>query len=65
MADDFKVSIKIVNGVAGPSVYVADYRVSGPKPWGGGNVVHEFTAARADLLHALGLDNIERKVGHG
>lgn len=49
------VSVLLMNGVEGQSVYVNDYRVAGPKPWGGGQIVREWTAQRADLLRALGI----------
>ena len=50
-----KVTIKIVNGVEGPSVYINDYRVAGHKPWGGGKVTSVFTATKEDMLRALGI----------
>lgn len=48
------VTITVVNGVEGPSVYINDLRVAGPKPWGGGPVVYEWTGVKkAHLEEAL------------
>jgi len=49
------VTIEVVSGVEGPSVYLNDYRVAGPKPWGGGKVIQKFKADRKDVLTALAL----------
>lgn len=46
-------TIVVVSGVEGPSIYINDYRVAGPKPWGGGSQVYEFKASREDIEHAL------------
>lgn len=34
--------IEVVSGVAGPSLYVNDYRIAGEKPWGGGRTTHSW-----------------------
>jgi len=47
------VTIEIVSGVEGASVYMNDYRIAGNKPWGGGRVTASFTAGRADICRAL------------
>ena len=33
----------------------ADYRLAGPKPWGGGKVVHKWTVPLDELLRLLDL----------
>ena len=33
--------ICIVDGVAGTAIYLNDFRIAGPKPWGGGDGTHE------------------------
>lgn len=43
----------LVDGVEGPSVYLDDHRIAGPKPWGGGTVVREWTVTERDLRAAL------------
>jgi hypothetical protein len=48
-----EVNIVVLAGVEGPSVYVNEIRVAGPKPWGGGRVLHEFFATRAHVDEAL------------
>ena len=50
---DHEITIDHVAGVEGPSVYVAGYRVAGPKPWGGGRSVHEWKTTPRDILEAL------------
>jgi hypothetical protein len=45
--------VTIVAGVAGPSVYLNDYRIAGPKPWGGGRVVAEYRADGDDVDRAM------------
>ncbi len=41
--------ITVVAGVEGPSVYLNDYRIAGPKPWGGGKILYQFFADDEDL----------------
>ncbi len=43
----------VVSGVEGNSAYLDNYRIAGPKPWGGGKVIHEFTANVEDIKKAL------------
>ena len=43
----------LVQGPEGLSLYLNMYRVAGPKPWGGGKVLHEWTVETDDLLEAL------------
>lgn len=43
----------VVSGVEGPSLYLNDYRIAGPKPWGGGTAKHEWKVDRADLKQAV------------
>lgn len=38
------VRITVVRGVEGMALYINDYRVAGPKPWGGGEIVFQFEA---------------------
>lgn len=51
--DPEDVEIKVVAGVEGPSLYVNDFRVAGPKPWGGGKVLYTFTADATELAEAI------------
>jgi hypothetical protein len=53
------VDVYVVNGVEGPSLYLNDLRVAGPKPWGGGPVVHRFEVSLADIKEALGRPKTE------
>ena len=52
MSDTKGHTIQVVNGPAGPSLYLDDYRIAGPKPWGGGTVLHEFAFKDKDLIAA-------------
>jgi hypothetical protein len=58
MKKDEKITIDVVTGVEGPSVYINDHRVAGSKPWGGGKIVYKFDTTWSELKRALG---IERK----
>lgn len=48
-----KVSIEVVSGVEGPSVYINDYRVAGNKPWGGGRVTHSWKVEQKYFVDTL------------
>ena len=48
-----KVNIAVIKGVEGFCLAINDYRVCGPKPWGGGSVVHEFEVDLHHILKAL------------
>lgn len=50
-----EIDICYVSGVEGPSIYIDNYRVCGPKPWGGGKVVKRFKARSKDILRSLNL----------
>jgi hypothetical protein len=47
------VTVTVVTGVEGRSLYVNDYRVLGPKPWGGGAILQEWEVDRDVLLDDL------------
>ena len=47
---DMKLSLEIVAGVEGPSAYLLEYRIGGPKPWGGGRVSHAFKKWRPSSM---------------
>lgn len=47
------VKLEICSGVEGPSAYVNDYRCAGPKPWGGGTILHKFNLRLDDLAVAV------------
>lgn len=46
-------TIEVVEGVEGPCLSINDYRVCGPKPWGGGRVAKSWKARGDDLLRAM------------
>jgi len=48
-----QVYIDIVGGIEGPSVYINDIRVAGPKPWAGGALLHHFLVDVKDIEDAL------------
>lgn len=55
--DNGFVFIEVVSGVEGPSLYVGNknsgYRISGPKPWGGGRTLHQFRVNADELRKQL------------
>lgn len=48
-----KVKIEVVAGVEGKCLYINDYRVAGPKPWGGGTAIASFEIDNEKLKKAL------------
>ena len=47
------VRIMLVNGVEGMALYINDYRVAGPKPWGGGTAVKSWVTDEEKIIRAL------------
>lgn len=51
------IKIEVVRGVEGPCLVVSDtmggQRVAGPKPWGGGQIIHTFVADAGVLIDAI------------
>jgi hypothetical protein len=50
-----KIEIRVVKGVEGCCLIINDYRVAGPKPWGGGKTIYIWVAELKHLRKALGL----------
>lgn len=44
--------IEVVQGTEGAAMYINDYRVAGPKPWGGGTVAYKWAVSDSDFLGA-------------
>ncbi len=49
------VKVLFIKGIEGACLVVNDNRVAGPKPWGGGQTIHDFEVDKAELLRALGV----------
>jgi hypothetical protein len=47
------IKVTIVRGVEGNAVYINDYRIAGPKPWGGGPIAYEWLVSQTDMAMAL------------
>ncbi len=47
------MTLEIVSGVGGLSVYLNGYRIAGEKPWGGGRVLKAWTIELSDLREAM------------
>lgn len=45
--------IELVDGVEGPSLYLNDRRIVGPKPWGGGVCLKKWIVSDEDIQWAL------------
>lgn len=56
--NDEKVTIEIVNGCGGQSVYINDYRVAGIEPYGGGTVDKSWTVSVNKILEAIGIKHM-------
>jgi len=46
------VEIQVWSGAEGPCIYINNYRICGPKPWGG-HPTHTWNADLKDLLAHL------------
>ena len=48
------VNIEVISGVEGPCLSISNKnggeRIAGPKPWGGGKVIHSFTVSVEELV---------------
>lgn len=47
------VVIEVVSGVGGLCLAIQDRRVAGPKPYGGGKVIHRWIIGADDLKNVL------------
>jgi hypothetical protein len=47
------LSLTVVDGVDGPAVYLNDFRIAGPKPWGGDEIIYEFDVEVEDVITAM------------
>lgn len=48
-----RVAVEVISGCEGPCLAISDYRVAGPKPWGGGSTTHKWSMQIDDLLRAI------------
>lgn len=46
------IQIEIVGGCEGDCLVMNDYRIAGPKPWGGGRTKKTFYTTEGDILAA-------------
>lgn len=54
MADkDIKVKVWLIKGPMGLSICLDQHRVCGPKPWGGGEMVQEWTIPLKELEYVV------------
>ncbi len=44
------MKLKMIQGVEGNSLYLNDYRIAGPKPWGGGAQLYVWDVDILELL---------------
>jgi len=47
------MTIKYCSGVAGNSLRINDFRVAGPKPWGGGETIKEWNITDPEDLRYI------------
>lgn len=57
--DEKEVELCLCNGVEGPCIILNDYRVAGPKPWGGGKIVRTWKVRVGDIKHAISAKQIK------
>ena len=58
-----QLEIECVRGVAGVCLLVDGARVAGPKPWGGGAVIHSWTVDLKEIKRAL--PSVKRRARKG
>jgi len=50
------VFVEVIQGVEGLSLSIGNHdiglRLAGPKPWGGGKIIHQFKVDHAELIAA-------------
>jgi hypothetical protein len=46
-------ALKLCSGPTGESVYLNDYRIAGPKPYGGGRVTKQWVVHPKDIANAV------------
>ncbi len=56
--------LTILKGVEGYCITLDDFRIAGPKPWGGGTIIQEWEVSRALIYQALGEDDIDEEAAH-
>ncbi len=60
-----KFDLILCEGVEGKSVYLNDYRIAGPKPWGGGKVLQAWKVSADDIQMSGVLSRRTRKQDEG
>lgn len=50
------ITIEVVSGIEGCCLLADNQRIAGPKPWGGGSVIHSFKVNAATLADAIGVE---------
>lgn len=48
-----RIAVHLIDGVEGQCVSVNDYRICGPKPYGGGSITQSWTTTKEDVLRAF------------
>lgn len=51
--NDRTITIEVVKGIEGNSLYINNKRISGNKPWGGGRVLHVFKTTEKEIHKAI------------
>ncbi len=46
-------SLTVIRGVEGTAIYLNDYRIAGPKPWGGGLIIQSWNISLQEIIEAL------------
>ena len=56
------MKIDYIKGVEGDSISINEYRVAGPKPWGGGKIIKSWKATVEDILIAIGRADQKKEI---
>jgi len=49
-------------GVEGNSIYLNDYRIAGPKPWGGGKIIKEWDISDKEVADKLPIEALQESL---
>jgi len=54
------IEIDLVWGCEGNCLVMENYRIAGPKPWGGGRTIQKFHTSEGDLLSAYDFQIVKK-----
>lgn len=53
LSTEKNIEICVVSGSEGPHIELGNYRIAGPKAWGGGQILYQWKVSLSDIAQAL------------